>query len=361
MAPLAAVALICAGTLAGTVVASADPGLPAKTASELLVDLQAAEPTALSGTIESTADLGLPELPAMGSAGPSGGDLTALVSGTHTLRVWSDGAQRSRLDLLSAEQETDVYRNGSDMWIWSSSDRTAEHMTRDDAQTHSGPMPDLPAGVSLPSTPQEAADQVLAALDPSTTVTATGVAKVAGRPVYELVLTPRQGDTLVARVAIAIDAETSTPLRVRVYSRELQDPAFAIGFTSVDFGPVDDAVFAFDPPPGATVTDHALTQPEGAGAKPSPDVMPTIVGSGWETVVVAHMPLPTNLDASAGGSGDALGSASAMLDLLPVTTGPWGSGRVLAGTLFSVIITDDGTIAIGAVAPDALGAALAAS
>ena len=52
--------------------------------------------------------------------------------------------------------------------------------------------------------------------------------------------------------------------------------------------------------------------------------------------------------------------AAALLESLPRTSGTWGSGRVLNGTLFSAILTDDGRIAIGAVTPQTLGAALAA-
>ena len=50
----------------------------------------------------------------------------------------------------------------------------------------------------------------------------------------------------------------------------------------------------------------------------------------------------------------------AAVNALPKVSGAWGSGRVLEGTLFSLVLTDNGRVAIGAVAPDALYAALAA-
>ena len=43
---------------------------------------------------------------------------------------------------------------------------------------------------------------------------------------------------------------------------------------------------------------------------------------------------------------------------LPQASGAWGTGRVLTGTLFTVVITDDGRIAVGAVTPDVVFAAL---
>ena len=56
----------------------------------------------------------------------------------------------------------------------------------------------------------------------------------------------------------------------------------------------------------------------------------------------------------------ALGQFQAAVNALPKVSGAWGSGRVLEGTLFSLVLTDNGRVAIGAVAPDALYAALAA-
>ena len=79
-------------------------------------------------------------------------------------------------------------------------------------------------------------------------------------------------------------------------------------------------------------------------------VRPKVVGSGWTTVAVASVP-----------SGSLSGSATVrqVLKVLPKVSGTWGSGRLLRGTLFSAVLTDDGRVAIGAVAPDRLYTALA--
>ncbi|MPN50173.1 hypothetical protein SDC9_197799 [bioreactor metagenome] len=50
--------------------------------------------------------------------------------------------------------------------------------------------------------------------------------------------------------------------------------------------------------------------------------------------------------------------AQQMLDALPKVSGSWGSGRLLQGTLFSAVLTDDGRVAVGAVPADQLYAAL---
>ena len=202
--PAAAGTLILAGTLIGTVGVSADSGLPARTAQELLVDLQAPKATALSGTVVTKADLGLPDLP-MGMASSTG--LTSLMSGTNTLRVWTTGPEQTRVALIDTADEFDVIHTGRDVWVWSSSGKTAEHYVLPGRDTSAAPGAGLDP-MNLPSTPQEAADLVLKALNDTTDVSTTGVASVAGRAVYELILTPRQSDTLVASVVIAIDAQT---------------------------------------------------------------------------------------------------------------------------------------------------------
>jgi outer membrane lipoprotein-sorting protein len=346
--------------------ASADAGLPPRTAQELLVDLQDPQAQSVSGTVVASADLGLPDLPTgMGSSA----DLTSLVSGSNTLRVWTDGPDRARLAMIGSSEETDVIRNGRDLWVWASDGDTVEHyvLPERDATQKAQVTEGLP---ELPSTPQEAATLVLSALDETTAVTTSGAARVAGRGAYELVLTPKQSDTLVSRVVIAMDAEMRIPLRVQVFSTELPGPAYEVGFTSVDFGTPDAALFSFTPPAGATVTEHSADDMKApaAGTAASPDMglAPTVVGSGWSQVVIAR--LPADLAAGTGpasgdsSSGSPMGGLDpvALLASLPRISGEWGTGRVLSGTLVSVILTDDGRVAIGAVAPKTLSAALAA-
>ena len=364
--PAAAGALILAGASAGTVIASADAGLPPRTAQELLVDLQDPQTDALSGTVVTTADLGLPALPSgMGSSA----ELTSLVSGSHTLRVWSDGPERTRLAMIGTSQETDVVRNGRDVWVWASDGDTVEHVVLPERNASAdATMTERLA--DLPSTPQEAATLVLRALDESTAVTTAGAARVAGRDAYELVLTPRQSDTLVSRVVIAMDAEMRIPLRVQVFSTELPGPAYEVGFTSVDFSTPDAEIFAFTPPAGATVTEHAAEDSKasaGSGdGEPDAFPEPTVVGSGWSQVVIATLPADLASGAATSTLGDASESpmagldAAALLESLPRVSGEWGTGRVLSGTLVSAILADDGRVAIGAVTPETLGAALAA-
>ncbi|WP_425579966.1 LolA family protein, partial [Terrabacter terrae] len=268
--PAAAVGVIGVAALALNQSASADSGLPSRTAQQLLADVRSADVSRLSGTVVQTSDLGLPQLPGLTAGGPAGGgaggggltaaggsSLTSLLSGTHTWRVWVDGPSRQRLALVGTSGESDVIRNGSDLWLWSSADKTAVHHTLGTGHRpgQPGTAPHRPSGTlpgGVPSTPDQAASAALAAMGKDTAVTTSGAASVAGRSAYELVLTPKDTATRVASVRIAIDAEKHVPLRVQVYSTKVSNPAFEVGFTAVDFSTPEARQFAFTPPAGTT-------------------------------------------------------------------------------------------------------------
>ena len=353
----AAVIVIGGGAAAGTVFASAEPSLPARSAAQLLVDVQNAKVDGLSGTVVETADLGLPAIAGLGAGSA---DITKLIAGSNTARVWYAGETKARVALLGALGETDVIRNGSDVWLWKSADNSATHMTipagTQDKKPHA-----LPTGV--PSTPQEAADAALAAIDPSTQVTTTGAASVAGRDAYELVLTPKDSASLVGQVRLAIDAEQHIPLRVEVYAKNANNPAFRVAFQQISFTVPDAQQFAFNPPAGAKVTTEspaqaqkdagkarAEAQARAQDKKPSDLTKPTVVGSGWTSVLVAKMPAGDKTAKTEKGAIDPQG----LIDSLPKVSGTWGSGHLLTSALFSALITDDGKVLVGAVAPEKL-------
>jgi outer membrane lipoprotein-sorting protein len=343
---LAAVVLAGGGSAVGVITAAARSGLPHRSAAQLLVDVQNARLDGLSGTVVQNADLGLPSLPGVGGNGSS--DLTSMVAGSHTLRLWYAGPRHVRLSLLGSLGESDVIRSGTDLWQWSSATKSATHRS-------------VPAGLGgegrslasvSPVTPQQAADAALKAITPSTRVSTDGTAVVAGRSAYELVLRPRDTTSLVGSVRIAVDGRTHVPMRVQVFPRSGGKPAFEVGFTSFDPTAPDSSVFRFNPPPGTRVTRAPALAGPGPSAPSAPSTpsapsgSPAVHGTGWASVVVARLPRDT------GASGSP--SVSRMLRVLPRVHGSWGSGHLLRGRLFSAVATDDGRVAVGAVAPQVL-------
>jgi outer membrane lipoprotein-sorting protein len=355
LTPLALLGVVAGASLVATT-ATADRKLPPRSADEILVAVQGSEVDGMSGTVTQTANLGMPELP---GGGARSSDFNSLISGTHTLRVWYAAPDKSRVALLGTLGESDMIVNGADFWTWSSDDNEATHRRlspgdRDRAEEQAK----TKAPADFPQTPQEAADRFLAAVGPTTTVATDSDVKVAGRAAYELVLRPRDDGSLISEVRIAVDGEKYVPLRVRVFGKDAQ-PVGEVGFTSVDFAVPDKEQFAFNPPPGAKVTE---VKPEAEEARRSATEEKadqlrkqregserTVVGTGWTTVVVTKV---------GSGAPSATGEFGTLLQQLPRVKGDWGTGRVLAGTAFSVVLTDDGRMAAGSVEPDLLYAAL---
>lgn len=348
-----AVAVAAVGVSAIAPRAVAEPALPPLTAEQLLVDLQNSRVDAFSGTVQTRSDLGLPALP-LGDS-----EVAALTSGTHTIRVWQSGEEKSRVALLADGAETAVIRNGDDVWQWSSKDRTAKHTVLPEHEAR----PDADA-TTASRTPQEAAREMLAHIEPTTSVSVSQTARVAGRDAYELVLDPTSPDTLVAKIAIAVDSETKAPLRVETWAIGKDQPALSVGFTSVDFTAPDNDVFAFQPPAGVTVeqvTPKTKDHADGEAAEKPAMADPVTVGEGWDRVTIARLPerpATTEQPTTDPRHGETAAQWEQTLQSLPTVQGPWGTGRVLTSALVTVVLTDDGRVAMGMVPTDRVVAAI---
>ena len=302
---VAAVVLAAGGSAVGILTANARGGLPERSPAQLLVDVQKARLDGLSGTIVQNAHLGLPSLPGVGGAGSS--DMTSLVSGSHTLRLWYAGPNRVRLALLGSWASPTSCATAQTSGPGRAGTR-ARHTTR--CRSRSRTTPGLLAD-SAPTTPQKAADAALSAIAPTTKVSTDGTTVVAGRNAYELVLQPKDAGSLVESVHIAIDGKTHIPTRVQIFARNSQDPSFEVGFTSFDPSTPASTAFSFNPPPGTKVTDgstpkshEALPSDEKGLRRPADQASsaaePRIVGTGWTTVVVAKLPAGADLRSRSG-------------------------------------------------------------
>lgn len=352
--PVAAVAAVGLGTTAFAMApqltrASAPPP---RTAAQLLAAVDAATPQPFSGTVVETADLGIPALPGSGSST----SLTSLMSGSHTLRVWVAGPARERVAVIGDLAETDIVRNGDNAWLWYSASNSAEHLLLP-ASTGSHPAPTATGAEQL--TPATAAAQALKAVGPTTTVSVTGTTTVAGRSAYVLRISPKQAGSLVDHVSIAIDAATKMPLRVQVFATGGGGPAFSTGYTTFRTGTPDASIFAFSPPPGAKVTtkdlrDLKATHPKTAPKK-STGARPQVIGNGWTSVVELAGTDATALTGGAGaGRADSTGQLRALLAAATPVSGSFGTGRVITTRLVSVLLLDNGKVFVGAVSPAVL-------
>lgn len=360
--------------------ASADPVpvLPPLTPAELLDKVSAVKVMAFSGDVKSSVRLGLPSLGSLGANVPR--SLLDLLSGTNTEHVWVDGPDHQRLAIDGAQSETDWVHSANDLWSWDSTTQQVKHASLTPDPTSTDPNAEMPG-----MTPDKAAADLLAMVDPSTVVSVRTPGYVAGRPVYELVVSPRAAESTISAGVIAVDAATGLPLEVRIEAKGDATPVVKIGFTSISFDTPAASTFAFTPPPGSTVSevtnpadlfpisgfgDHGdrptssdaaagkngtrrhKTDP-GATANPAsiaPEAKnPTVtVGADWTTVAIMRGP---SLGGQLGG----------LLSSAPVVTTPGGTGHLLSTALVNVILLDDGRVAVGAVNPTALAAAIPAA
>ncbi|GAA4210096.1 LolA family protein [Actinocatenispora rupis] len=354
----ALVAVIGAGSAGRMIVANASSGLPERSPQQLLMDVAQAKVNSLSGTIVQKSDLGLPSLPQL-----NGTDLNALVTGNHTVKFWYDGTNRVRVSAQGdGTSETDLIRNGTNVWTYDSAAKSATHrtLTGKAAGQHTAPPSVMPKGgpSGMPTSLSGGVGQLLTSLAPTTNVTTDGTAKVAGRQAYELVVSPKDNASRIQQIRIAVDGEKHIPLRLQVYARGSDTPAFEAGFTQVAFTKPDASEFTFNPPAGTKVTEakgdaHAPSaKPHRTPAKKGAE--PQMVGKGWTTVVVAK---GVDTSVPAGTTAEqkkAAAAATKFLNSLPKVKGSWGTGRLIQTKLFSVLLTDDGRLVAGAVDPSAL-------
>ncbi|MEU4045499.1 outer-membrane lipoprotein carrier protein LolA [Streptomyces antibioticus] len=354
---------------------SGDPDLPKITAQQLIDKIAASDVEQLSGTVKITTDLGLPDLGGLESgllSGATGGGdgssadpsakLTELASGTHTLRVATDGPDRQKLSLLEDASEYSVIHDGKDVWGYDSASNEVYHSTTEASGK---------AGEKPPATPEGLTEEALKAVDDTTSVTVDGTVHVAGRDAYRLVIKPKQSGSTVGAISIAVDAKTGLPLKFTLTPASGGSAVVDAGFTQVSFAKPAASTFDFTPPKGAKVTeaDDVEAAPENLGGSPLPGGGLTgelggpegghkVVGEGWTSVAVLEtggegVPSDSELNSELGS--EAGGALSGFLGSFgDKVNGKFGSGTVFSTRLINALVTDDGTVYVGAVTKDAL-------
>ena len=258
---LGAATLLALLTVAGAGVASVraddDPVLPPVAADRLLSSAIEAvsRPGAISGDVATTLDLGVPELPAPIAGGAGAPAVLASLLGDQRWKVWSS-ADGLRVAHLLPAREQDLVINREEAWWWDSAELRAVHLDLGALREETGVPPAGAASAATPSLdPVTLARALIRGVAPCASVSVQGTDRVAGRDAYVLALIPLSPGSLVGSVRLSIDAETRLPLRVEVRTTAGDDAPIAAGFTSVSFDPIDPAMFAFEPPADADVSD----------------------------------------------------------------------------------------------------------
>jgi outer membrane lipoprotein-sorting protein len=352
------------GVLAMPAGAGPAPVLPQVDAQTLVESvLTAAEPVAFGGTVDVNNSLGIPAI-----AG-----LPQLSDGASQVRVWSDGEGRSRVSLPTGDSERTIVDDGTTLWSWNSETQSVTKVPHGAAEAE----PEPGAGLGLgqdgePLEPLQLARDVVAQIEETSTVSVDGTARVANRPAYELVLTPKPTERTVLReVRIAVDSELRLPLRVSLLTNGTDEPAVQVGFSELNVGAQDAGLFRFTPSASAKVEEKEAEAPsdqdKADAEKAIGEVSPQVVGDGWDTVVVAKAPaealsgmqLP-NEDRPEGRGPDReqANPQDLLKQLGKQVSGSWGSGTLISSKIGNVLLADDGRVALGAVPEQVLTEAI---
>jgi hypothetical protein len=166
------------------------------------------------------------------------------------------------------------------------------------------------------------------------------------------------------------------PLKLTVSPKGGGKAVLDVGFTKVGFSAPSASTFAFSPPNGVKVTEDgsAATSdhrtgghgtatdgtkgsaiPEGAGDGAS---QRTVLGKGWDSIEVITSASGSGLAAQGkadGGKAKGGGDASSLINSFGTrVTGSFGSGTMFHTRLVNALLTDKGTIYVGAVTQSAL-------
>lgn len=401
VAPATVVAL----SIAVPMQANAEIDLPDKTASEILQMMNNDPDMSFSGRVTKVSNLGLPPIGNMPDVSdsmveemeenmPEGmeefiprvtetnmvTDLVEIISGTHEARIYVDGPDKLKIQILDPMSERSITVNGDTVWFYDDDKLAAQYMTIDSAELEAKAseyeaenaaeieqyIAELPFDINNPA---EVADYVLAEASEFSTITVGADQNVAGRAAYELIATPLAAESTVQYVSVAIDAETGMALNVKVVAKGQVEPAMEIGFTSIDYSTPDASIFEFAPSSDVAVTEMEMPeeftidgetytkeelQAELEASKPTEaeyeelkaqyeamENKPVVYENGWATVVEMTLSdeMPVEMFQS---------------ELFSEMTMQVDGGQVISTSLVNVLITDDGRVLAGAVNTDYL-------
>jgi outer membrane lipoprotein-sorting protein len=195
----------------------------------------------------------------LASGGGQAGELISspLVKGGSG-RLWIAQDGRVRLELQAEKGDTEIYYDGKTVTVYDAATNTLYRYT---VPAGTGGQGDT--GAKQPEAPSVAKiEEAIARIKKHANLSGATPADVAGQPAYTVRVSPHEGGSLIGGAELSFDAVHGVPLRAAVYSSSTPSPVIELAATEVSYGPVEDSVFAFTPPPGVKVQE---IKPGGSG------------------------------------------------------------------------------------------------
>ncbi len=381
--PAALAPVIVAGSVFGfSSQANATIDLPDKSAAEILQLINTNPDIAFSGRVVKKANMGLPPMnivpdisqsmidemakkmpPEMSDFLPKAsaqGELALVLeffAGTHRANIFVDGEDKVRLQVLDLLSERNFIRNGNELWTYDATKSLAQHTVINerevvDAKEQARDLFNANKG-KLPfdyTSPAAVAEYVLAEAGKSSTISVASDIKIADRGAYQITITPKGNQSLVASATLSIDAATGLPLAARIMAVGQQSPAFEVAFETISFATPAASNFNFTPPAGTRVVEvPAPTKADLLRELAKGPKVPTegeakakiedLLLQGWGAVAkVPAAQVPAELRALQANN-------SLYLEL----TKPVAGGRVFTSALANIYFADGGDIYAGSV------------
>jgi outer membrane lipoprotein-sorting protein len=368
--PLYRLLLLCAIVVAVGVSATAlafaldtGPTPPAKPLAQAIHDaLGSAGRESIQGVSASvTWTDHLLEGASLASGNGNGNELTSspLIAGASG-RLWIAKDGHVRLELQSEKGDTQVLYDGHTLQVYDAATNTLYRYTppahERDASTSSG---ESEIDVALPdkSTHQHEIpsvakiEEAISHAEKHANVSGATPTDVGGQPAYTVRVSPKESGSLLGGAELSFDADNGAPLRAAVYSSASSSPVMELAASEVSFGPVEESVFAFSPPPNAKIDevsfshDHHSNGSNSAGSGEGEKPKITTHGQGPSTIAV--------LEAKAKGGKE----AGASLEGLPKVTINGASASELKtelGTLLTFERSGVRYVVAGSVSPAAV-------
>jgi outer membrane lipoprotein-sorting protein len=163
--------------------------------------------------------------------------------------LWLTNDGRGRLELQSDAGDVQIVWNKDKVTAYDASSNTVYTFNLPASATESS----SPANGAAPSLTQ--ITDFLSNLGERADVSAAQPTDIAGRPAYNVTISPKHDGGLLGSAELAWDAEQGVPLRVAVHAQGSSKPVLELTATDITYGSVPASAVDVSPPAGAKTVD----------------------------------------------------------------------------------------------------------
>ena len=282
--------LLLGGAMVATGALSSDAKPAPKSLAQAVVDSQATQGTFSGVTARVTFKNSLIDSSVVGQGRDP-------LLGGGSGRLWADNKGNLRIELQSDGGGGDLQILANDKQVWVSYGTTSTvYRAAMPARADKKRKADTRTPITVTTV-----EQALKAIAGDVTISDPTPDNVGGQPAYTVTMEPKDKSGLLAGARFSWDATNGAPLAVALLAKGQTDPVLDLRATDVQFGPVDESMFAVTPPADAKVENMSLAELLAKGkagkAKSTKRAKP-VTGL---TAVQAALPFTVNAPASLAG------------------------------------------------------------